>query len=193
MLKYDDANRGKIDHIKNTLIDVHNGQKIPLHYVADIVSTSGPNTINRENVQRKTVVSANVAGRDQKSVVEDIKNIISDKIQLPEGYHIEYSGQFEAEAEASKTLMAMSVLSLMIIFLLLYQEFKNVALFLGLSLINLPLALIGGVFSIYWTSGILSIPAIIGFITLFGVATRNGILLVSHYQTLCMMKVWDSL
>lgn len=183
MLKYDDANRGKIDHIKNTLIDVHNGQKIPLHYVADIVSTSGPNTINRENVQRKTVVSANVAGRDQKSVVEDIKNIISDKIQLPEGYHIEYSGQFEAEAEASKTLMAMSVLSLMIIFLLLYQEFKNVAIS-GIILINLPLALIGGVFSIYWTSGILSIPAIIGFITLFGVATRNGILLVSHYQTL---------
>jgi CzcA family heavy metal efflux pump len=183
ILKYDDANRGKIDHIKNTLIDTHNGQKIPLHYVADIVSTSGPNTINRENVQRKTVVSANVAGRDQKSVVEDIQKMVSEKIKLPEGYHVEYGGQFEAEAEASKTLMAMSLLSIMIIFLLLYQEFKNVAIS-GIILLNLPLALIGGVFSIYWTSGILSIPAIIGFITLFGVATRNGILLVSHYQTL---------
>lgn len=183
ILKFDDANRGKIDNIKNTFIDTHNGQKIPLHYVADVVSTSGPNTINRENVQRKTVVSANVAGRDQKSVVDDIQSIVSEKIKLPEGYHIEYGGQFEAEAEASKTLMAMSLLSIMIIFLLLYQEFKNVAIS-GIILINLPLALIGGVFSIYWTSGILSIPAIIGFITLFGVATRNGILLVSHYQTL---------
>jgi CzcA family heavy metal efflux pump len=183
ILKFDDANRGKIDNIKNTYIDTHHGQKIPLHYLADIVSTSGPNTINRENVQRKTVVSANVAGRDQKSVVDDIQKIVSEKIKLPEGYHIEYGGQFEAEAEASKTLMAMSLLSLMIIFLLLYQEFKNVTIS-GIILINLPLALIGGVFSIYWTSGILSIPAIIGFITLFGVATRNGILLVSHYQTL---------
>ncbi len=183
ILKFDDANRGKIDHIKNTLIDTHSGQKIPLHYVAEIISTSGPHTINRENVQRKTVVSANVAGRDQKSVVDEIQSILSEKIILPEGYHIEYGGQFEAEAEASKTLMAMSLLSLMIIFLLLYQEFKNVAIS-GIILINLPLALIGGVFSIYWTSGILSIPAIIGFITLFGIATRNGILLVSHYQTL---------
>ncbi|MBC7885384.1 MAG: efflux RND transporter permease subunit [Saprospiraceae bacterium] len=183
ILKFDDANRGKIENIKNTYIDTHNGQKIPLHYVADVVSTSGPNTINRENVQRKTVVSANVAGRDQKSVVDDIQRIVSEKIKLPEGYHIEYGGQFEAEAQASKTLMAMSLLSLMIIFLLLYQEFKNVTIS-GIILINLPLALIGGVFSIYWTSGILSIPAIIGFITLFGVATRNGILLVSHYQTL---------
>jgi len=183
VLKFDDANRGKIDNIKNTYIDTHNGQKVPLHYVADVVSTSGPNTINRENVQRKTVVSANVAGRDQKSVVDEIQSILSEKIKLPEGYHIEYGGQFEAEAEASKTLMAMSLLSLMIIFLLLYQEFKNVTIS-GIILINLPLALIGGVFSIYWTSGILSIPAIIGFITLFGIATRNGILLVSHYQTL---------
>ena len=183
VLKFDDANRGKIDNIKNTFIDTHSGQKIPLHYVAEIKSTSGPNTINRENVQRKTVVSANVAGRDQKSVVDEIQSILSEKIILPEGYHIEYGGQFEAEAEASKTLMVMSLLSLMIIFLLLYQEFKNAAIS-GIILINLPLALIGGVFSIYWTSGILSIPAIIGFITLFGVATRNGILLVSHYQTL---------
>ena len=183
IVRFDDENRGKIKNIRNTFIDTKEGKKIPLHYVADIVSSSGPNTINRENVERKTVVSANVAGRDQKGVVEDIQRTIEEEISLPEGYHIEYGGQFEAEAEASKTLMATSFLSLLIIFLLLYQEFKNIKI-AGIILLNLPLALIGGIFSIYFTSGILSIPAIIGFITLFGVATRNGILLVSHYKTL---------
>ncbi len=183
ILRFDDANKGKIEHIRNALIDTHDGQKIPLYYVADVVSTTGPNTINRENVQRKTVVSVNVVGRDQKGAVEAIQAIINSKITLPEGYHIEYGGQFEAEAEASKTLLATSLFSLLIIFLILFQEFKKVKT-ASIILINLPLALIGGVFSIYFTSGILSIPAIIGFITLFGVATRNGILLVSHYQTL---------
>lgn len=204
ILKFDDANRGSIENIRNTLIDVgiqqgdavignpdenhesidmNHHRRIPLHYIADIVSTSGPNTINRENVQRKTVVSANVAGRDQKSVVEEIRNIINDKIDMPDGYHIEYGGQFEAEAEASKTLLITSLLSILVIFLLLFQEFKNVKT-ASIILLNLPLALIGGVFSIWITGGIMSIPAIIGFITLFGVATRNGILLVSHYKTL---------
>lgn len=183
VLKFDDANRGKIENIRNTMIDAANGQKIPLNYVADIVSTSGPNTINRENVQRKTVVSVNVAGRDQKSAVEEIQKVVAEKIKLPEGYRIEYGGQFEAEAEASKTLVLTSLFSLLVIFLLLFQEFKS-AKTAGIILLNLPLALIGGVFSIWLTSGILSIPAIIGFITLFGVATRNGILLVSRYKAL---------
>jgi Cu/Ag efflux pump CusA len=183
MVRFDDANKGKIENIKNAMIDTYDGKKIPLYYVADIVSASGPNTINRENVQRKTVVSANVTGRDQKSVVADIQKIINEKIKLPEDYHIEYGGQFEAEAEASSTLLLTSLISLLLIFLILYQEFKKVKT-ASIILLNLPLALIGGVFSIYFTSGILSIPAIIGFITLFGVATRNGILLVSHYETL---------
>ncbi|MBE0423336.1 MAG: efflux RND transporter permease subunit [Lutibacter sp.] len=183
IVRFDDANKGKIEHIKNAMIDTYDGKKIPLYYVADIVSASGPNTINRENVQRKTVVSANVTGRDQKSVVADIQKIINEKVTLPEDYHIEYGGQFEAEAEASGTLLLTSLISLLLIFLILYQEFKKVKT-ASIILINLPLALIGGVFSIYFTSGILSIPAIIGFITLFGVATRNGILLVSHYETL---------
>jgi CzcA family heavy metal efflux pump len=196
VLKFNDANRGSIEKISNTLIDVgvieNDGisssqaskhRRIPLHYIADISSSSGPNTINRENVKRKVVVSANVSGRDQKSAVDEIKAIIDDKIKLPENYHIEYGGQFEAEAEASKTLLFTSLLSILVIFLLLYQEFAKVKT-AAIILINLPLALIGGVFSIYFTSGILSIPAIIGFITLFGVATRNGILLVSHYNTL---------
>ena len=183
ILRFDDANRGNIENIRNTMIDAVNGQKIPLNYVADIVSTSGPNTINREKVQRKTVVSVNVTGRDQKSAVEEIQKMIGENINFPEGYRIEYGGQFEAEAEASKTLLATSLLSLLVIFILLFQEFKDIKT-ASIILLNLPLALIGGVFSIWITSGILSIPAIIGFITLFGVATRNGILLVSRYKTL---------
>jgi CzcA family heavy metal efflux pump len=175
--------RASLEDIKNMAMNDKHGHYIPLSALADVVSSSGPSTINRENVKRKTVVSANVAGRDQKSVVEDIKARVNANVALPDGYHIEYGGQFEAEKEASKTLMLASLLSLLIIFLLLFQEFKNVKI-AGIVLLNLPLALIGGIFSIYFTSGILSIPAIIGFITLFGVATRNGILLVSHYQTL---------
>ncbi len=183
IVKFDDANRGSIENMRNTLIDAHDGTKIPFSYVADIVSTTGPNTINRENVQRKTVVSANVTGRDQGSVVKEIKDSIINNIKLPEGYRIEYGGQFEAEKEASRTLLIASLLSLVVIFFLLYHEFKEVKT-AGIILLNLPLALIGGVLSLTLTSGILSIPAIIGFITLFGIATRNGILLVSHYKTL---------
>jgi CzcA family heavy metal efflux pump len=182
ILRFDDANRGSIENIRNSWIDTRDGQKVPLIEVAEVVSASGPNTINRENVKRKTVVSANVSGRDQKSAVEEIKASLSN-LNLPEGYHIEYGGQFEAEAEASQTLLATSLLSLLVIFLLLYMEFRD-AKVSGIILLNLPLALIGGVVSIWLTSGIISIPAIIGFITLFGVATRNGILLVSHYHTL---------
>ncbi len=183
IVRFDQESRSKMEDILNTQIDTHTGEKIPLHYVAEIVSASGPNTINRENVQRKTVVSANVAGRDQKSVVDEVRQKINDNIQLPEGYHVELGGQFEAEEEASSTLLIASMFSILVIFLILFQEFKS-AKTASIILINLPLALIGGILSIYFTNGIMSIPAIIGFITLFGIATRNGILLVSHYETL---------
>ncbi len=172
-----------IEGIRAALIDTHDGKKIPLEQVADIVSVAGPGSISRENVQRKIVISANVAGRDLRSVVNDIQKNIDENIQLPEGYRVEYGGQFESEAKASQTLMLTSILAILIIFLLLYQEFKNFKL-AGIILLNLPLALIGGVFAIWFTSGVLSIPAIIGFITLFGIATRNGILLISNYQKL---------
>ena len=172
-----------IEGIRSALIDTGDGKKVPLALVADIVSVSGPASINRENVQRKIVISANVADRDLRGVVEDIRINIDENIHLPENYRIEYGGQFESEAKASRTLMLTSIFSILIIFLLLFQEFKNFKL-AGIILLNLPLALIGGVFSIYFTSGILSIPAIIGFITLFGIATRNGILLISNYQKL---------
>ena len=171
-----------IDGIRSALIDTHDGKKIPLEQVADIVSVSGPSSIGRENVQRKIVISANVAERDLRGVVTDIQENVK-SIELPEGYRIEYGGQFESEAKASRTLMLTSMLAILVIFLLLFQEFKDFKL-AGIILINLPLALIGGVFSIYFTSGVLSIPAIIGFITLFGIATRNGILLISNYQRL---------
>jgi CzcA family heavy metal efflux pump len=172
-----------IDGIRSALIDTYDGKKVPLEQVAEIVSVSGPSAISRENVQRKVVVSANVAGRDIRSVVQDIQKNVNDKVIFPEGYRVEYGGQFESEAKASKTLLITSILAVLIIFLLLFQEFKNFKL-AGVVLLNLPLALIGGVFTIYFTSGVLSIPAIIGFITLFGIATRNGILLISNYQRL---------
>lgn len=172
-----------LEGIRTALIDAENGKKIPLEQVAEIVSVSGPSSISRENVQRKIVISANVAERDLRSVVEDIQKNINEKITLPEGYRIEYGGQFESEAKASRTLMLSSVIALIIIFFVLYQEFKNFNL-AGIILLNLPLALIGGVFAIWFSSGVLSIPAIIGFITLFGIAIRNGILLISNYQRL---------
>lgn len=172
-----------IDEIKNALIDTYDGKKIPLEQVADIVSVSGPNSISRENVQRKIVVSANVAGGDLSGCVEQIEKNITEKVQLPEGYRIEYGGQFESAEKASKTLTLLAIAAVFVIFMLLYREFHNTKL-ASLVLLNLPLALIGGVFAIQFSSGILSIPAIIGFISLFGIATRNGLLLVSGYERL---------
>jgi CzcA family heavy metal efflux pump len=183
VLRYDGPFRNSVEAIRNTLIDTYSGQKIPLNYVADVVSVTGPNTINRENVRRKLVISANTAGRDVGSVVEEIRQVISQQIVLPEGYRIEYGGQFESAQRASVTLLVTSLMAIFVIFLILYQEFRSAGL-AGLILLNLPLALIGGVVAVMLSSNILSIPAIIGFITLFGMATRNGILLVSRYRHL---------
>ncbi|MDR1526103.1 MAG: CusA/CzcA family heavy metal efflux RND transporter [Dysgonamonadaceae bacterium] len=174
---------GSIEQVKAALIDTGNGRKIPLEEIADVVSTGGPNAISRENVQRKIVISANVSGRDLKSVVEDIQTKIAQNVPLPEGYRVEYGGQFETAENASRTLLMASLLALGVIFLLLYGEFKNLTLS-AIVLLNLPLALIGGVLAVFFTSGIVSIPSIIGFITLFGIATRNGILLISKYRHL---------
>ena len=147
------------------------------------MSSTGPNTINRENVKRKIVISANTAGRDLRSVVNDIRDRVDEHIVLPEGYHIEYGGQFESEQAASRTLLLTSLMSIVVIFLLLYMEFKS-AVQSGVVLLNLPLALIGGVFALLVTTGEVSIPAIIGFISLFGIATRNGMLLINRYNHL---------
>jgi CzcA family heavy metal efflux pump len=169
-----------IDDIKSALIDTENGSKIPLEEVADIVSVGGPNAISRENVQRKIVISANVAGRDMKGAVNDIRATINEHIKLPEGYRVEYGGQFENAENASRTLLLTSIMAIFVIFLLLYGEFKDMTLS-GIVLLNLPLALIGGVLAVFLTTQVVSIPSIIGFITLFGIATRNGILLISRY------------
>ena len=181
-VRLDDEHRNSIDKISNLMIDSNQG-KIPLSYVADVISTSGPNTINRENVNRRLIISANVADRDLRSAVNEIQQNIEKSVKLPENYYIVYGGQFESEAEASRTLALTSIGALLIIFMLLYQEFKNTTHSL-IILLNMPLAMIGGVIILKCTSGELNIPAIIGFISLLGITTRNGMLLISHYNSL---------
>ncbi len=187
VLRYDDRYRDRFMAIEQALIDTRNDGKIPLNQVAEIRSAFGPNTISRENVMRKIVVSVNVADRDVGSVVADIRDRIQESVRLPENYRIEYGGQFESQVQASRTLLLASIGALLFIFLLLYLEFRDAKL-AGIILVNLPLALIGGVTAIWFSSGVISIPAIIGFITLFGIATRNGILLISRYQALQQEK-----
>ena len=178
-----DNARDEMDKVRDLMIDTPSGERIPISYVADVVSTMGPNTVSRENVKRKIVISANTSGRDLRGVVNDVQERIEANVKLPEGYHVEYGGQFESEQAASQTLLLTSLMSIVVIFLLLYMQFKNAAQS-GVILINLPLALIGGVFALMITTGEVSIPAIIGFISLFGIATRNGMLLISHYNDL---------
>lgn len=181
-VKVDDEDRNGIEQIRGLMIDA-NGRKIPLEYIAKIESVSGPNAINREDAQRKIVISANIEGRDMRSAVEDIQAHIAEGIQLPEGYHIEYSGQFESEASANRILLMLSCIALIIIYLLIFNQFRNMRQ-AAIVMLNLPLALIGGVMAVYFDGGVLSIPSIIGFISLFGIATRNGILLVDRYNQL---------
>jgi Cu/Ag efflux pump CusA len=170
-----------IEGIKSAMIINGEGAMIPLEEVAEIVSVGGPNSISRENVQRKIVVSANTSGRDVVSIVNEIEQRVNEHVNIPENYLVEYGGQFQSAKKASRTLLLMTIIAIFVIFLLLYGEFKDVTLS-AITLINLPLALIGGVFAIFISSNTISIPAIIGFITLFGIATRNGILLISRYQ-----------
>ena len=181
-LKVADENRTSIDGIRHLMVDA-GGRKVALENIAEVTSTAGPNTVNRENAQRKIVVSCNVAGRDLLGVVSDIQRVVDESIDLPEGYHVEYGGQFESQQAASRTLTVASIVSLLVIFILLYSQFRNMTQS-AVVMVNLPLALIGGVVAIGMTSGVVSIPSIIGFISLFGIATRNGMLLVSRYNDL---------
>ncbi len=181
-LRMDAGSRSSIEDISNLMIDTPKG-KVPLSTVAEVVSATGPNTINRENVSRRIVISANVADRDLRSVVNDIRDEIDEDIKLPEGYYVTYGGQFENEAKASQTLALVSLLALVIIFLLLYAQFHNTTQAM-IILLNMPLAIIGGIFMLRFTSGELNIPAIIGFISLLGITTRNGMLLMSRYDQL---------
>ena len=182
VLKVGDSSRATADDIRRLIVDAGDS-KIPLGQIADVISSVGPNTINRENVERKVVVSANVAGRDLRGVVTDMRRIIEEQIELPEDYHVEYGGQFENAENASRTILLASVFAVMVIFLLLYNQFRSLVQS-AVILINLPLALIGGVLVLWITGGELSIPALIGFISLFGIATRNGMLLIERYNDL---------
>ena len=183
VVRFDEDHRGSIEQIQTSLMDLPEAGKVPLNQIATVASVSSPNTISREDVQRKIVVSANVSGRDLRGAVNEIQETVDTNIVLPQEYRIEYGGQFESEVKASQMLLITAILAVLVIFLLLYFEFGNLKL-AGIVLINLPLALIGGILIVYFTSGLISIAATIGFISLFGIATRNGILLVSRYQDL---------
>ena len=181
-VKAADGSRSNIEEIRNIPVDAADG-KVPFGQIAEIRSAAGPNTINRENVSRKIVISANVSDGDLQGAVNQIRKKIEDNVELPEGYHVEYGGQFESAQSASRTLLFTSLMAIIVIFLLLYGQFKDVRQ-ASAVLLNLPLALIGGVFAIFFADKIISIPAIIGFISLFGIATRNGMLLIDRYNEL---------
>ncbi len=183
VVRYAADYRGDLESIRKTLIDVPTGGAIPLEMVANIREERGPNYISRENVQRKIVIQANVADRDLRGAVEEIKSKVTGNIELPQGYFIEYGGQFESEEEATRTVTLLSIVSIIAILVVLYLEFGNFRQ-ATLVMVNLPLALIGGIVSIFFTEGIISIASLVGFITLFGIAVRNGILMVSHYNFL---------
>lgn len=183
VVRFSDASRRSMEAIASTLIDTPVGAKVPISQVASVREDQGPNTINRENVQRRIIVQANVAGRDLGSVIDEIRAKIGHGVALPEGYFVQYGGQFEAQEEAARKITAMSVVAIAGILLLLYIALGSTRLAL-LVMANLPLALIGGVVMVFVSGGTLSIASLIGFITLFGIATRNGIMLITHYQHL---------
>lgn len=183
VVRFSDELRSGAEVISRVMFDTPTGQRVPLAQLATVTVDRGPNTVSRENVQRKIVVQANVAGRDLGSTVADIQRVVHDGVQLPPGYHVEYGGQFEAQEESTRVLGALSLLSIAAIFIILFAEFRS-ARTAGLVMANLPLALIGGVAAVLLTGRVVSIASLVGFVTLFGIATRNGILLVAHYEQL---------
>ena len=183
VVRFDSISRGNLERISNASFDTPVGVQVPLSVLAEVRNDRGPNTISRENVQRKIVIQSNVSGRDVGSVVADIQERVADQVVLPPGYNLEYGGQFESAGEATRTIGLLSLFSLAAVFLLLFLEFGSVKQAL-LVMVNLPLALVGGIFAVLMTGGVLNIATLVGFITLFGIAVRNGILLVSHYNHL---------
>jgi Cu/Ag efflux pump CusA len=183
VLRFDPSTRASIDAVRATLVTTADGARLPLSALADIRNDRAPYSISRENVQRKMVVMANVAGRDLASVVADIRKAVAAGVTLPAGYHIEYGGQFESAEAASRTLLILGVAVTVGIFLLLFIAFRTVRDAL-LVMLNLPLAMIGGVIGVFAAGGVLSVASIIGFITLFGIATRNGVMMISHIHHL---------
>jgi Cu/Ag efflux pump CusA len=187
VVRFDASKRGTLEAVAAARIDTPVGAQVPLATLADVRYDVGPNVITRENAQRKLVVQANVAGRDVGSVVEDIRDRVGASVSLPAGYHVEYGGQFESAAAATRTIGLLSLLSLAVISLLLFFEFGSVRQAL-LVMVNLPLSLVGGVFAVLLTGGVLNVATLVGFVTLFGIAVRNGILMVSHYNHLLTVE-----
>ncbi|MGH9931933.1 MAG: efflux RND transporter permease subunit, partial [Pyrinomonadaceae bacterium] len=183
LVRFDDSARQSVESISGTLIDTPTGARVPIGQVAEVRVDQGPNTINRENVQRRIIVQANVADRDLGSVINDVRAAVGSNVQLPQGYFVQYGGQFEAQEKASRLITLLSIVAIAGIFLLLYVALKS-ARSAVLVMANLPLALIGGVVMVFLSGGTLSIASLVGFITLFGIATRNGIMLISHYTHL---------
>jgi copper/silver efflux system protein len=183
VVRFEAGARGTLERIADARFDTPVGVQVPLSTLADVRNDRGPNTISRENVQRKIVIQSNVSGRDVGSVVDEIREAVADQVTLPEGYYLEYGGQFESAGEAARVIGLLSLVSLAAIFLLLFMEFGSTKQAL-LVMVNLPLALVGGIFAVVITGGVLNIATLVGFITLFGIAARNGILLVSHYNHL---------
>jgi Cu/Ag efflux pump CusA len=183
VVRYDPSVRGSMEAIRETLITTSSGARLPLIALADITKDRGPNSVSRENVQRKIVVTANVAGRDLGGVVEEMRAKVEAEVKLPQGYHVEFGGQFESAAEATRTLGLLSLVVVVGIFLLLFLAFRSVKDAL-LVMLNLPLALIGGVAGVYLTGGVMTVASLIGLITLFGIATRNGVMMIAHIHHL---------
>jgi CzcA family heavy metal efflux pump len=183
LVRFDDSARDSVAAIGRTLIDTPTGVRVPIGQVAEVRVDQGPNTLNRENVQRRIIIQCNVAERDLGSVINDVRAAIGNNVQLPQGYFVQYGGQFEAQEKASRLITLLSIVAIGGIFLLLYVALKS-ARSAVLVMANLPLALIGGVVMVFLSGGTLSIASLVGFITLFGIATRNGIMLISHYTHL---------
>jgi Cu/Ag efflux pump CusA len=183
VVRFPDQHRADAAAISSVMFDTPTGQRVPLAQLAQLTVDRGPNTVSRENVQRKIVVQANVAGRDLGTTVADIRRAVAERVSMPAGYHVEYGGQFEAQEESTRTLGLLSLLSVAAIFLILFAEFRSIRT-AGLVMANLPLALIGGVVAVFLSGRVVSIASLVGFVTLFGIATRNGILLVAHYRQL---------
>jgi copper/silver efflux system protein len=183
VVRFPPETRANATAIAAVRFDTPTGQKVALSQLAEVTVDRGPNTVSRENVQRKIVVQANIADRDLGSTVDDIRREIAQRVTLPAGYHIVFGGQFEAQEESTRTLGLLSLVAVAAIFVILFAEFRSPRTVI-LVMANLPLALIGGVVAVFLTGRVVSIASLVGFVTLFGIATRNGILLVAHYRQL---------
>ena len=183
LVRFNEESRSSLAQIRQATVATRGEAVIQLQQLADIRIDAGPNLISRENVQRKIVIQSNVAGRDLRSTVDEIRRIVSERVNLPQDYYVVYGGQFESEEEASRVIGLLTLVAVLAVFFILYLAFGKIRLAV-LIMVNLPLALIGGIVAVFAGGGILSIASMVGFVTLIGVATRNGILMVSHYQTL---------